>query len=146
MAIKFWRLSQSLLIKQPGKVSQYKCFKLQEKRRGGGFEISHTSPGLSPASRFSGNIACWKSYLSLSLFNFFLHSSTLPESFSLHFLLPAQQRVLGDPSGFCPRLQSFFLRQQHMELHVGRQQENSVTRKKTTYHLFEIEKLALINK
>lgn len=33
-----------------------------------------------------------------------------------------------------------------MELHVGRQQENSVTRKKTMYHLFEIEKLALINK
>lgn len=42
MAIKFWRLSQSLLIKQPGKVSQYKCFKLQEKRRGGGGLKSQT--------------------------------------------------------------------------------------------------------
>lgn len=39
--------------------------------------------------------------------------------------------------------QSFCLRQQGTELHIERQQENSVTRKKTTCGLFQIEKLAL---
>lgn len=140
MAIKFWRLSQSLSMKQSGEVAKHNQFGLRGKKREG--EEIHTIllenlQEILPR----GNLTSWKSSPHLSLFNFFLHSSTLPELFSLHFPLPAQQRVLGVPLWIFGHVLTIF--SQRMELHVGGEQENGVSRKKTTCPFFQLEKLAL---
>lgn len=117
MAIKFWRLSQSLLIEQPGEVAKHR-----NKRKRGGQGMSHDSPRL----QLSGNITSWKSYLSLSSFNFFLHPSALSQPFSLHFAVPVQQLVSGVPSCFLSHVFT------HLSLQPGRgyrreEQEPNVT-------------------
>lgn len=111
MAIKFWRLSQSMLIKQPGEAAKHKRFGRRGKKKGSGGKEGESPtillvfpPGISSVEILPrGNLTSVCLYLTSSFIQ-----QLCPNHFLCISLSQLSSGCVESPRVFCPRLHNLF--------------------------------------